>query len=97
MQTDFSLLLQPHPNLLRVMQEIAPGSPVCRARDKEQPSSGYLTRKSADFLISSPSQAQAILQCKALRNERLTPSLQQEVRLSLGDSALLKKRKRNSC
>ena len=95
--TDFSLLRQQHPNLLRVMQELTPNSPVCKARDREQPAQGYLTRRSADFIVSKPGQAAEILQCKALNNEKLTPSLQQEVTLSLGNSLLLRKRKRNTC
>ena len=95
--TDFSLLRQRHPNLLRVLQECAPNSPVCRARDKDQPAQGYLTPRSAESFLSNSAQAVEILQCKALCNEKLMPSLRQEVTLSMGDSLLLRKRSRNTC
>jgi hypothetical protein len=97
MEADLSLLRQRHPNLLRVLQECAPNSPICTARDKEQPAQGYLTPRSADTFLPKSSKAAAILQCKALHNEKLTPSLQQEVTLSIGNSLLLRKRSRNSC
>ena len=93
---DLSLLQQKHPNLLRVLQELTPSSPVLRVKDLEQPSQGYLRpRRSDPSPQSKPSfcQAQVILQCKALNNEKLAPSLRQEVALNLSLSQLLQKRK----
>ena len=102
-ETDFSLLRQKHPNLLRVLQEIRPSSPVCRVRDPEQPAQGYLKPRSADselariHFLQTQEKAEAILQCKALHNEKLAPSLQQEVTLSIGQSRLLQKRRFKTC
>lgn len=94
---DLSIFSQKHPNLLRVLQEIQPSSPVCRVKDREQPSQGYLTRQSFDFLTSAPDKKREILQCKALHNEKLAPTMQQEVVLTMGNSLLLRKRQRNTC
>lgn len=99
-EADFSLLQQKHPNFLRILQELTPSSPVLRVKDLEQPSQGYLRPRQSDpFPQTAPAfhQAQTILECKALRNEKLTPSLQQEVALNIGQSQLLLKRKCRTC
>jgi hypothetical protein len=95
-EADLSLLQQKHPNFLRILQELTPSSPVLRVKDPEQPSQGYLRPRHSDpypQTFSSLNQAQTILECKALRNEKLAPSLRQEVALNLSRSSLLLKRK----
>ena len=99
-QADLSLLQQKHPNLLRILQELTPSSPVLRVKDPEQPSQGYLRPRNSDpYPRTTPfsSQTQAILQCKALKNEKLAPTLRQEVALNLSQSLLLQKRKCKTC
>lgn len=96
-EADLSLLRQKHPNLLRILHELAPSSPVLRVKDPEQPAQGYLRPRCSDPFPRSSDQANVILQCKALQNERLAPSLRQEVALNIGQSLLLRKRGHKTC